>query len=454
VELKRNLTLPPLVVWLTPCVFSLIPIHLLQMANRDVKEREELSSWKEIAEFLGVSVRTAQRWETEMALPVRRVGGEKGRTVAAYADELKNWKTKHAPSSAWWNSPQVLRNYAIVVTIWAVSLSAYVASNLAAKLVRGQPANAYWRGATLVASDSKDRELWRRTFPHDPSPHYAWQFLGDINRDGQVEVIVPFIPDHVMTRDSLGGFLVCLSSKGQEVWKLQPSRVVADRKRKYSDVYVLRAAAVFPSPDKDGSLWTAATFANNFDYPSVAVVVDGNGKLRGEYWHSGHLDYVATQDLDLDGVEELLLAGMTLGRNQAVVRIFDPRQVSGADTLPAGHPNQLLGLSEGTEKATVILPRTRLNRKIAHHNWAYFITPAKSGASDRSWQVSVREFIEGASYLVYSIRPDLSLASVTASDALRNFYLERSVRVRDTEPFSDRDLAELQRDYQVEIRGR
>jgi hypothetical protein len=424
------------------------------MANRDVREREELSSWKEIAEFLGVSVRTAQRWESEMALPVRRVGGEKGRTVAAYTDELKNWKAKHAPTSAWWNNPQLLRNYAIVMTISTVSLGGYVVRDLTGKLMRGEPAGAYWRGATLVAMDSNDRELWRRPFPHEPNLDRGSPLLRDINRDGHVETIVPVVPNNPTIRDSLGGFLICLSSKGKDLWKLQPSRVVSDRKRSYSGIYVLRASASFPSPGKDGTLWTAATFANHFDYPGVAVVVDGNGKLRGEYWHSGHLDHVATQDLDQDGVDEILLAGMTLGRKQAVVRVFDPRKFGGADTLPAGHPNQLLGFSEGTQKASLFFPRTRLNRRIHHHNWAYHITPAKPGASDRSWQVSVKEFIEGASYLVYTIRPDLSLASVMASDYLYNFYLDRSVRVRDTRPFSEKDLDELRRDYRVEILAR
>jgi hypothetical protein len=48
-------------------------------------ERTELSSWKEIAAYLGVSVRTAQHWERNRGLPVRRLAGEKGRVCIEVA---------------------------------------------------------------------------------------------------------------------------------------------------------------------------------------------------------------------------------------------------------------------------------------------------------------------------------------------------------------------------------
>ena len=50
-----------------------------------------LSSWKEIAQYLGKGVRTVQRWEARMGLPVHRpCGGIKG-VVLAYPSELDTW---------------------------------------------------------------------------------------------------------------------------------------------------------------------------------------------------------------------------------------------------------------------------------------------------------------------------------------------------------------------------
>lgn len=51
----------------------------------------EYHSWKQIAAALGVNVRTAQKWERERGLPVRRPPGGRGR-VAIDAGVLEQWK--------------------------------------------------------------------------------------------------------------------------------------------------------------------------------------------------------------------------------------------------------------------------------------------------------------------------------------------------------------------------
>src|SRR5215469_13598177 len=50
-----------------------------------------LNSWKEIAQYLDRGVRTAQRWEHELGLPVHRIGKEKRSPVFAAASELNFW---------------------------------------------------------------------------------------------------------------------------------------------------------------------------------------------------------------------------------------------------------------------------------------------------------------------------------------------------------------------------
>jgi hypothetical protein len=50
-----------------------------------------LSSWKEIASYLGKGVRTVQRWETGMGLPVRRPRPKSSGVVLAFSDELDDW---------------------------------------------------------------------------------------------------------------------------------------------------------------------------------------------------------------------------------------------------------------------------------------------------------------------------------------------------------------------------
>ena len=50
-----------------------------------------LRSWKEIACYLGSGVRTAQRWERELRLPVRRPCARARTSVMAFPEELEAW---------------------------------------------------------------------------------------------------------------------------------------------------------------------------------------------------------------------------------------------------------------------------------------------------------------------------------------------------------------------------
>ena len=48
-----------------------------------------LTSWKEIAAHLGKGVRTVQRWERELGLPVRRP--DRQHSIVAFPSELDEW---------------------------------------------------------------------------------------------------------------------------------------------------------------------------------------------------------------------------------------------------------------------------------------------------------------------------------------------------------------------------
>jgi len=59
-------------------------------------ERQVLDSWKEIADYLKRDVRTCQRYERELELPVHRLDGSARARVFAYRDEIDAWRTKVA----------------------------------------------------------------------------------------------------------------------------------------------------------------------------------------------------------------------------------------------------------------------------------------------------------------------------------------------------------------------
>jgi len=63
------------------------------MAKKEKNQIRELQGWQEIAEFLGLPVATAQRWERS-GMPVHRGG----RYVYALPDELNRWIGKESRS--------------------------------------------------------------------------------------------------------------------------------------------------------------------------------------------------------------------------------------------------------------------------------------------------------------------------------------------------------------------
>jgi TolB-like protein/Flp pilus assembly protein TadD len=65
------------------------PVHVRPIGDHPAHDR--LDSWKEIAAYLKKDVRTVQRWEKNLHLPVRRLAQGKQGTVFAYKADLDSW---------------------------------------------------------------------------------------------------------------------------------------------------------------------------------------------------------------------------------------------------------------------------------------------------------------------------------------------------------------------------
>ena len=81
----------------------------------DDQNNRNLTSWKEIASFLGVSERTARHWEREKGLPVQRTAGAKGR-VSVNVEDLERWREKTLQKIPWYANLKFLRYYAAAAT--------------------------------------------------------------------------------------------------------------------------------------------------------------------------------------------------------------------------------------------------------------------------------------------------------------------------------------------------
>src|ERR1700687_2583337 len=78
------------------------------MVDGTVADRR-IAGWKEVASYLGVDQRTAQRWELNDGLPVLREGGK----VFAYAAEVDRWRAARVVGPAVENSEAVAATAAV-----------------------------------------------------------------------------------------------------------------------------------------------------------------------------------------------------------------------------------------------------------------------------------------------------------------------------------------------------
>ena len=63
----------------------------IQLENDPASGNTVLRSWKEIAHYVGASVKTVQRWEHAYEFPVRRVNPTKGSVVFAFEKDIEGW---------------------------------------------------------------------------------------------------------------------------------------------------------------------------------------------------------------------------------------------------------------------------------------------------------------------------------------------------------------------------
>lgn len=61
------------------------------MSGKEVTGTDTLVGWKQIANYLGKGVRTVQRYERALGLPVHRPAGKSAAAVFANKSELDNW---------------------------------------------------------------------------------------------------------------------------------------------------------------------------------------------------------------------------------------------------------------------------------------------------------------------------------------------------------------------------
>jgi hypothetical protein len=406
----------------------------------EVPGRRVLHSWKEIAAFLGTTIRSVQRWEKSTGLPVHRHGGGITNRIFAYADELERWResgqvpaaepetqataVRRRPSAAW-----------IVVGISIAGLAALIL--LKGGMLWKPKVPSVWRfeNSALTVTDAGGRICWVRPFPpFDRS--YETEVLekvliADIDADGRQEVLVNVLPANL---GNAGGSLMCFEQAGRLRWTFRYGSAKTFGGRSFNASYrgsLVRPVQIAGRPH-------LLTVANHYLwYPSQTALIDPlTGRLEGEYWHPGAIQQCVLSDLDGDGQDELLLGGINNpgeGLGHAALAILKlPFSKAARPSVPGD-----LAITGGGELAYLLFPLpdvsqaaaklpvvTRLSVDDRHHILVETPLPEDGGA-------------------VYSLSPTLAVEDVRMSDnfvPLHNrFYLSGMLGHR----LGDQEMASL-----------
>lgn len=334
---------------------------------KEVPKRRLLRTWKEIAASLGVTVRSAERWEKQAGLPVYRQGGGRKARVFAYSDELQKWleqggmalREAGAASQPVRRWPRLLVPVGILAAVAAAAIVLWQTGVWPARVPHS------WRLAAghLSIEDDRHRLCWDKVLPPFDAAYEVETtdkvLIADIDGDGQVEVVLNYVPRDVVEK---GGSLLCFDHRGRLRWEHQYGVWKTFGNRTFAPTYrgtLLRSVRVHGQ-------YRLLTVANHIIwYPSQVALLDPRtGKLVEEYWHPGAIYECVLHDLDHDGQDEVILGAINNpgeGLGHAAVAVLDlPFSAAPHSPVPADSP--LPPLTGGGERAYRLFPLPDINR--------------------------------------------------------------------------------------------
>ena len=350
---------------------------------------DRLDGWKDIAFYLGKSVRTAIRWEKQLGLPVRRLHTAGGEIVYAFRSEIDEWLRANPPSSrengeipagvtavqpapvATTPAPETgIRRIETIGIIAVMVSAAALGFALAGFARRGaataaprdtNPAGYRFEPNTLVVTNKDGQELWRHQFdfPIERAPAKSRNgavdedavAVANLDSDGQREVVMHDVSD----RSDGTATLRVFEANGDLRFAFKMEAEV-----KYSELSAGPpfgiAQMLVPSGLKDAPILIGLLHHRWF--PSMVLAVSPQGRVVSQYWSAGHVRTVAT--VQLFGARRIAAGGYSSDRKSASLAIVDP---GAAQTVAPAEDAKYRCLSCGTAVpplAFMVFPKSAL----------------------------------------------------------------------------------------------
>jgi hypothetical protein len=408
--------------------------------------QERLSTWKEIAVYLDCDVRTCQRWERKLALPVHRFDPDSSKTrVFAYKSELDEWLKKDLRTKSFRINIRRKKAKYFFLIIPAALLFLLVILNInpgssvpfnfdikdSRLLILNEKSSKLWSFDTGL-SNLCSEEIYRKHFQEKRRndlgvvrlPHLM---IKDLDGDEKKEVLFT-----TQTRDERKeGLLICLDHKGKKLWEFKSGKVLKFGTVLYSSDYRIKGMDVYDI-NGNGSMEIIVISRNRYFFPSQLVLLNSKGELLGEFWNSGALTDYYFVDLNRDKEVEFIVSGTNNEYNTGCLMVFDPADIWGASPQSGEYLCQ--ELKQGSEKYYIVIPPTDVENCISLRNVIDDVEIFNN-------QIISAKSINGQIY--YELNFDLKLINVNYSDQFEKMHRKL---------FSENKItSELNQDYKARL---
>lgn len=276
-----------------------------------------LNGWKEIAAHLGKSVRTVQRWETVLALPIRRIRTQDGQIVYANSDEIDRWRLSldvppeseqdddaatdvgddnaaaslEAIGTAPTQRSRTMSRRAAVLLAAVVGTAAFAAGVAWEQRPGGAAERFELTGRELRGLDSAGRNAWSHRFDTDVSwaedsfkrAIEPWRI--DLDGDNTVEALLAVRSSQPGAELFASDALYAFRPDGSIRWRVTVDHDVVYGGRHYTGPW--RIERVVPSPTLPRRVWIA--YSHHSWWPGFVVEVDAAGTSRVLFDHAGRI---------------------------------------------------------------------------------------------------------------------------------------------------------------------
>ena len=337
---------------------------------------ESLNGWKDIAAYLGKSVRSVQRWERELGLPVHRINTpDGGQIIFATRIEIDDWKRAQdavrPPGDPVDNPSGETGAFGASTrthwTTWLTGRAAFLVLGVAigataVALIRftipGRPDRFEIDDNTLTAYTQTGVPVWTYAFgrtAHHPLTSRAFTSQGDVDGDGTTDVVVAVRYAPPQSKSTYSDAMLAFRRDGSLIWQVQPVLRVSHKGQTFEGPWQVFDFRI--SPDRGRPrVWIA--YNHPTWRPGFVLEVEPSGQNLLRYVQSGWLH--ALQYWPTPGGTFLAIGGVVNEYSRASIALVNIDGAPAQSVPNEDSPLACEGCPRGDPHAFFLFPPSEL----------------------------------------------------------------------------------------------